>query len=209
MRDGSCFIVGAGAFTSRGMHVKKGDLLIAADGGYEALAKRGTKPHLLLVDMDSISHIPKNVPRLVFPAEKDDTDTSLALKLAYARGYRRFILYGISGSRPDHFYAAMQLMASYSKRGARMSAYLPEGSIHLLHQGTLIIDTLPEGTHISVFCPDGTATGVSIDGLKYPLRGATLTNLSPLGVSNQAMGKKALISVKTGTLMIFIMDGEI
>ncbi|NLO15633.1 MAG: thiamine diphosphokinase, partial [Clostridiales bacterium] len=62
---------------------------------------------------------------------------------------------------------------------------------------------------ISVFCPDGTATGVSIDGLKYPLRGATLTNLSPLGVSNQAMGKKALISVKTGTLMIFIMDGEI
>ena len=206
MRDGNCFIVGAGAFAPRGLTVKKGDLLIAADGGYESLAKYGKKPHLLLGDMDSISVIPKDVPRLVFPSEKDDTDTSLALKLAFARGYRRFILYGISGSRPDHFYATLQLMTSYAQRGARVSACLPEGSIHMLHQGMLVIGALPPGTPVSILCPDGAATDVCIEGLKYPLLGTTLTDLFPLGVSNQATGKRARISVRKGTLMIFIMD---
>ena len=55
---------------------------------------------------------------------------------------------------------------------------------------------------MSVFCPDGEARGVDLEGLYYPLRDAVLTSAFPLGVSNQFIGRPAAVSVREGTLLV-------
>ena len=54
----TCYIVGAGDFTSRGLAPAEGDLLIAADGGYDWLRQSGLTPDFLLGDLDSLGVLP-------------------------------------------------------------------------------------------------------------------------------------------------------
>ena len=119
----TCYIVGAGDFTSRGLAPAEGDLLIAADGGYDWLRQSGLTPDFLLGDLDSLGvlpSLPAKTKLLRYPVEKDDTDTALALEEGWNRGYRSFALYGCGGGRPDHFLANLQTMARYAKQGARI-----------------------------------------------------------------------------------------
>ena len=44
--------------------------------------------------------------------------------------------------------------------------------------------------------------GIYLQGLKYPLENAALTNTCPVGTSNEFNGKKSRIAVKSGTLMV-------
>ena len=74
---GICYIVGAGEFFGS-FTPKKDDLVIAADGGYEALSSRGIRCDLLIGDMDSIKKIPGGVEILKHKVEKDETDMHLA-----------------------------------------------------------------------------------------------------------------------------------
>lgn len=209
MQYGTCYLVGAGDFTKRLFHPKEKDLVIAADGGYSSLKEYGIKPHFLVGDMDSIRHKVQGVPKLKFPVEKDDTDLSLALRLAVARGWTDFKLYGVSGSRPDHFYATLQLMADYAEKGFSIRAVLPQATVYAIHNGSLTLTIPVLGTVVSVFCPDGQADGVTFQGLRYPLTDAQLTAQTPLGVSNETKRHRIKISVRDGTLMVFVMNAYV
>ena len=55
---------------------------------------------------------------------------------------------------------------------------------------------------LSVFCNSGTAEGVTLQGLKYPLDRSVLTGDFPLGVSNQFLGEPAQVSVERGSLLL-------
>jgi len=55
---------------------------------------------------------------------------------------------------------------------------------------------------VSVFSLSDSSENVSIKGLKYEVDGVTLTNVFPLGVSNETTAKKGIISVGSGTLLI-------
>lgn len=57
---------------------------------------------------------------------------------------------------------------------------------------------------VSVFCHSDRAEGVTIQGLKYTLQDAELTNGFPLGVSNEFIGERAEISVKKGILLVTV-----
>ena len=58
-----------------------GDLLICADGGYDAAVKHGFKPDLVIGDFDSMpaDHV-QGCACITLPVHKDDTDMVLAVK---------------------------------------------------------------------------------------------------------------------------------
>ena len=192
-----CYIVGASpSFTP--FTPKTEDFIIAADGGQDALLKMGLFPHLVVGDFDS-SGEPRGVPVLKHPVEKDDTDTSLALAEGKRRGFRTFALYGCTGGRPDHTLAALQTALGGAKEGCRVFI-VGEGMV-----GTVLFNEsftfMPKGT-VSVLSLSERALGVTIEGLKYPLKDATLTSDFPLGVSNEAKEGTATVSVKAGALYL-------
>ena len=170
------------------------DLVIAVDGGLPRLLAQGMGPDLILGDFDSLGKdmFPfleqaerggeKKVLRL--PVEKDDTDTIYAAKLCLEQGYRDFLIYGALGGRLDHTMANIQTLAWLKDRGARAFLVGKRTLVSVLRSEKLTFPEDFEGI-FSLFALDQRVTGVTLEGMKYPLRDAELTNSFPLGVSNE------------------------
>ena len=199
----TCWIYGGGDFSPACPHIPTpGDLLIAADSGLELVSRLGLTPDLTVGDFDSLGRVPTgdNVVRL--PVEKDVTDAAAAVTLGRARGYSRFCFIGCTGGRPDHTFAAYQLLAELAGRGEAGLLFGDGFTVTAVRDGALDFPALPGGT-LSVFAVGGDASGVEISGAFYPLSGATLSPTFPLGVSNSFIGKPVKIGVKDGTLLVF------
>ena len=193
----TCYVIGASPFTES-FSPDETDFVIAADGGQQPLARMGILPQLVVGDFDS-SEVPADIPYVRHPVEKDDTDTALAIREGISRGFETFIFYGCTGGRPDHTFANVQTLYHLAREG--MHGFLVgDGMI-----GTVVVDrTLsfcPKG-NVSVFSLTDESFGVSIEGLKYSLCDARLTNDIPLGVSNSGDGAPAKITVKRGALYV-------
>ena len=204
MAKGTAYLVGAGAFTRRGFHPAPGDAVIAADGGADALERAGLRAQLVLGDMDSLKRPHPYAARLRFPRQKDLTDLALALRMAEARGFGRFKLYGALGGRLDHSLANLQLLAGLARKGLRGVIVAPGMSAFCVADGRLALPPLPAGRLVSVFAWGGPAYGVTLDGLKYPLDNANLHPEEPLGVSNEALGGPVRVAVRRGTLLVTV-----
>lgn len=206
MARGTAYIIGAGNFCTIGFKPGPGDIIIAADGGFDRLNRAGIRPHLLIGDMDSIQTVPPGIARLRFPAHKDDTDLALAIKAARRLGYERFKLYGALGGRLDHTLANLQLLADLAQTGCQARVIDQDVIIYAVHEGTLTLPPIETDRTISVFSWTNQTQGVTLKGLAYSLFNATLANTKPLGVSNAARGKPINISVKSGTLMVMLAN---
>ncbi len=198
-----CYIIGAGEWGDTPAPVlRASDLLICADAGYRTALRLGLGPDLVIGDFDSLGELPREGEVVRLPVEKDITDTEAALLEAERRGYRTAVLLGCTGGRPDHTYAAEQLLVGAASRSLRVFLVGSGFAAFAIRRETARFSSEARGT-LSVFAPDGAARGVTLEGLKYPLSGATLTPGVPLGVSNAFLGIPASVSVDDGTLLLF------
>ncbi|MBR4971388.1 MAG: thiamine diphosphokinase [Oscillospiraceae bacterium] len=200
-----CTIFCAGEFTSLAQPITPGSTIIAADGGLRHTQALGLQPHIILGDFDSLGHIPEGAQ--VFPVEKDDTDSMLAIKQGLRMGCDCFHLYGaLDGHRVDHTMANFQALHYLCDHGARGYLIGNRQIVCALQGGTLEFPAHFTG-FLSVFCLGADAKGVSLQGLKYETDHVVLTAGFPLGVSNQFVGQAARVSVEQGTLLL-IWDRE-
>lgn len=196
-----CHIVGAGERTCDVIAPAPGDLLIAADGGYSWLRALGLEPDVLVGDFDSLAEVPALPGVVRLPKEKDDTDTMFAVRLAMERGYSNFRIYGGAGGRFDHTLANLQILTFLARRGCGNTMYGPTWMASAVTDGELCLPAGQTGM-VSVFCQGDEATGVYLEGLKYPLTDATLTCDFALGVSNEFTGAPSRVTVGKGTLLV-------
>jgi len=199
----SVCIVGAGDFNESLFSPPEDAFIIAADAGYTHLKKAGKTPDLVLGDFDSLGGIPDLPGTLVYPSVKDDSDLGIAAKLSLDKGYNRFYIYGATGgSRPEHTVANLQTLCMLSRNGAKAFIVAEEGTVYTaVTNGEIAFLKETEG-FFSVFCIGKEATGITIEGARYPLQDATLSPFEPLGVSNEFTGVSARIKVQNGTLLI-------
>ena len=205
-----CYIAGAGEFCESALP-DNGDYIIAADGGYAALASRGITPDLIIGDFDSLapgllSAVSDHPNVIRSSAEKDDTDMMLAVRYGLKRGYKTFVINGGLGGRLDQTLANIQILVYIADNGAQGTLLGHGVGVTVIKNGELRLDRGEAGGVISIFSAWDKAEGVTLKGLKYPLNDATVTNDFPLGVSNEFTGDPAVISVADGTLII-IWDG--
>ncbi len=197
-----CIIVGAGEFAEKSLSIEEGDFLIAADAGLTHLEQLHIHPHMVIGDFDSLNRIPHHENVLTLPIVKDDTDMGVALEEGFQRGYRMFHIYGGCGGRIDHTLANIQLMVQYAKKGAKALLIGNHQVIQLLAgPGEVCFPASAKGI-VSVFAHSDACIGVCEEGLFYSLEDYTMTNDTPLGVSNEFTGKEAKISLEKGILMI-------
>lgn len=197
----TCCVIGAGECGSFDFKKKDGDIIIAADGGYEILNKNNITPDYVIGDFDSLGYVPdeKNVVR--FRPEKDFTDMYSAVEKGIELGFDNFVIYGATGGREDHTFANYQLIASLAERG--INAVLINGNkrVTVIHNSSKNFSADYKG-YISVFSYSDISEGVSLEGLKYPLDNVILKNTFALGVSNEFTGRESRVTVDNGTLLI-------
>ena len=197
---GRCVIFCAGGFEQLALPIQKDDYVLAADGGFSHLQKLGLTPNGILGDFDSLGYVPENAQ--VFPVEKDDTDSMLAVRKGLELGYKEFILYGaLDGPRLDHTIANLQTLLFLESQGAKGTLVGLKYLITTVKDGVLELPKANEGI-VSVFCLGQKAKGVTIRGLKYELENGVLESNFPLGVSNHFVGKEASVAVEDGTLIV-------
>ncbi len=199
---GACYIVGAGAF-ELDFPAAAADFVIAADGGFTHLKKRGIKCDLLIGDFDSIDELPTDAERLTYPVEKDFTDMALALYEGQRRGFKNFVILGGTGGREDHTFANYCLLAEARESGAFAKIVSKNNTAFVIKNEKVRIkcDT---GCHFSAFAFGGEARGVTIKGLYYEAYGINLAPSCHMAASNLFKGTYAEVEVKDGELLIII-----
>lgn len=211
--DGKCIVIGAGELTVGTVEKGENDLVIAVDGGIGYCRVLNLEPDLLLGDFDSVSEgeaktveelehrVQDRVIRL--PKEKDDTDMLAALREGLQRGYRDFRIYGGTGGHFDHTFANIQCLLFLKKQGA--VGYLVDGNgmIMVLMDETVHFKKGMEG-YLSLFTLTEESLGVTIEGMKYPLKDAVLRNDFPVGISNEFTGQEVTVTVEKGQLVCML-----
>ena len=205
--NGRCYIAGAGEFVENVLP-EDGDYIIAADGGYLALTSRGIIPDLVVGDFDSLGEAPDFPNMIHCPVEKDDTDMMIAVKSGLERGYNLFAINGGLGGRLDQTVANIQILAYIAENESFGTLFGLDVNIIAVKNGEveLSVDTT-KGKRVSVFSHGGKAESVTLKGLKYPLDNATMTDIYPIGVSNEFAEEDVIISVNNGTLIIIWETG--
>lgn len=225
-----CYIVGAGPCGRLDFFPKKEDCVIAADGGLRYLKEAGIHADMVVGDFDTLGYEPAHENVVKLQVMKDWTDTFVAMEKGRELGYETFVFYGCLGGKPEHTIANLQHLAWLTDRG--MTGWLAgeDRIITMLKgPGALFFPPVADGAQrmeqarrkaaeegrdpetvqgtlglVSVFAHTGKAKGVTLRGLKYPLKDAELTNTFPLGISNEFTGQAAEIRVTEGMLLIVL-----
>ena len=203
MKNGICYIVGAGENYGLDFIPSANDLVIAADAGIRYLEECGINADLVIGDFDSLNDIPTYPNTMALSPEKDDTDMLAAVREGIKAGYSDFHIYCGMGGRIDHTIANLQVLAYLSENDMRGFLFGKDSVITAITNQKISFEKVPSG-YISVFSYTEKAEGIYLRGLKYELTDAVLTNTFPLGVSNEFIGRESSISVSSGTLLIVL-----
>lgn len=191
-------------------HAAQRDLIVvAADGGALKAVALGLRPNVVVGDADSLSA--EDVARLradgvevlVFPPDKDESDTELAVREALRRGAQRLIIVGAFGGRRfEHTLANVLLLTLPELRGR--DACLADGAsvVRVLFGGERLEITGEPRDFVSLLPLTKQASGVTTEGLAYPLAGATLNQGPARGLSNELSGVRATVSLDAGRLAV-------
>ena len=199
-----CVIVSGGDFGPIGP-LRKDDFIIACDRGYTWCKAAGIVPNLLLGDFDSLApELPKDIPILRYPVEKDDTDTMLAVRWAAENGYEELRLFCALGGNLDHLLANVQTLHFAVRAGLKASAADARTELQVLCPGSYRF-ARREGWKFSVFALTDRVEGLSLCGSKYDVENITLSNAFPLGVGNDFETDIAL-RFTTGTAAVLLCD---
>lgn len=193
-------------------HAAGADLLIAADGGALLCSRWDLLPHLVVGDLDSLGvdraeELGRSGVKIVaYPADKDESDTELAVRAALDAGAEEIVLVAaLGGPRVDHELANILLVADPRLAG-RVRAVRGGTTISAIHSGASQRLAGAAGDVVTLL-PIGDASGVVTDGLRYPLRGGVLRAGAARGVSNIVERAGATVAVAQGVLIVIEIAG--
>lgn len=186
------------------------DYLVAVDRGLKYCLDTGLCPDLLLGDFDSVE--PEllqrpdiiDLPRRVFPAEKDSSDLELALSVLCEMAFDEVYVVGVSGGRTDHMLINWQLVLQRPWPFAL--EYIDDTVRALVLHGAGEVSAEVEPATIVSLISLKDASGVSTLGLQYVLRNASLIAGSSLGLSNIAANSSVKVVIESGVVLVMITN---
>lgn len=188
--------------------VQPEDAIIAVDKGLESVHRLGLKPSILIGDLDSLSpELMNKFPDLALlrhPAEKNETDTELALHWCVQQGYNELVICNDLQGRFDHAFALVQNLLLLKESYPEVTARIESGNqlVFILDKHTEF--TGKKGNLLSLIALNGNAEFAYSKGLKYPLNDLILYPHLSRGISNEIVANKAEISLVSGTVLTII-----
>jgi thiamine pyrophosphokinase len=195
------------------------DLVIAADAGALLAEPLGLRLDLIVGDGDSLGEAAlagfeaQGVAVERSPADKDSSDTELALIAAASRAAGEVIVLGAFGGRLDHALANVWILAHPALAGRTVSLLDGRSRVRLLSAAGSEGSAAPAGLDlvdrpgdlVTLLPFDGPATGVTTSGLRWPLVEATLPAGFSRGLSNEILpadGQAPRVELGGGHLIV-------
>lgn len=177
-------------------------LLLAADGGANALARLGLRPDAVVGDLDSVDAEARawiGEERMVHRPDQDATDFEKALAFAFENsGVDRLIVLGALGDRLDHTIGALGTLARQA-RGPNLM--LVSEREHVIATTTPAdLDARPG--EIWSFWTFDPGVRVTLEGVRWPVTDAPLTVDDRPSISNEATGTRVRILPTGGTVVV-------
>ncbi len=176
------------------------DIVAAADSGLDLARAAGVEPDIVAGDMDSLSDrslLELYGDRVVlFPAEKDETDTEICLRLVRERGVDRVIVAGGGAGRLAHL---LGLLALFERPSAPAVWLTAREHVEVIDGRAAFDGCL--GQTISFFPSAGAAEIRRSTGLKWPL-GGLCWGRGDAGISNVALADTVEVDVSRGRLLM-------
>jgi len=181
-------------------------LLICCDGGARHLAAVSMTPDVLLGDMDSLppEHLADyehcGVKIIRYPANKDFTDTALALEYALSQRPQAIDIWGALGGRIDHTLANIYLLVKSKMSGVKTCLLDEFCEVFILDQEVRFENVT--GCVVSLLALSSPVEGITLQGFAYPLTDGVLTLSESRGISNIISADRASIRVRSGNLLV-------
>lgn len=174
--------------------------VICADGGFRHMDKLGLTPDIVIGDMGSVKADLHGEKTIVYPVRKDFTDSEIAVNYAIDNGFSDLVLIGFTGTRTDHTLTNLFLLKGISERGTRAEIIDEHNVIRYAEKENIIRGK--KGDIVSIIPIGGDVSGITTEGLDYPLFSETLEFGKGRGVSNVMTGDECRITVKNGSALI-------
>jgi len=183
------------------------DRIVAADGGAVRALACGLTPDVVIGDFDSLppdfSAHHEEIQFMPRPSQELN-DLEKALIFCREQGVEKVALVGITGDRVDHTMNNFSVLAKFVDE-FEFEIYSPQGRIFLVRKELRF--AAQKGQTVSLI-PLGRVKGVKTAGLQYPLHNEALALGEREGASNSAVDGPFSVSVESGTLLVFVNDGD-
>lgn len=200
-------IVSASPFNYQLLEKYPADFTIGVDYGAYRLIKNNYKIDIALGDFDSMSEkelmeiIAKGVKVNKYNAEKDKTDTEIALDYALTLNPQIINLFGVTGKRIDHFLSVLNLFKKVINLSIDMYIYDDFNKIYLRKPGNHIINKT-DYKYISFFSYNELVKDLTLKNFRYELTNHLLNNNDSLCISNEITKDKGVVTFSSGILLI-------
>ena len=188
------------------LHQDRCDQLIAADGGAYSVLEHDVVPDVIVGDLDSFSDEAPAGTELIHDPDQETNDLQKALHWALAHRVTEATIVGAAGDRLDHNLNNLSVLLEFSGRFARLQLVDGFGR-HVVVHTELALETSP-GRTVSLYPLSGRVTGVTTEGLRYPLHGEDLEPGVRTGCLNEATGDRCRITVESGSLLVSVAHGS-
>jgi len=182
------------------------DIFIGADGGTRHIYALGLAPRVIIGDLDSLNDedkaraVSEKVQIVQYPRDKNETDLELAIQQARTFGTGTILIMAALGNRLDQTIANLALLSDPSLAALDLCADDGVEETFFCREQAQVRGR--SGDLVSLIPWGGAVEGVRTEGLKWPLSDETLNPYKTRGVSNQMLGGQALVSIRSGLLLV-------
>lgn len=187
---------------------------IGVDAGAIALLEKGITPTAAVGDFDSVTTEQFARIKTIFPdlqpvsADKDETDTELALAEALKYQPDTVNITGVTGGRLDHYMSALHAIYNFHSKYPEIRFFLinKQNRIRFLQPGRHEIQRDSRYRYISFYPFAERIEGFNLEGFKYEVAGETIPFGSTRFISNELEHTGAVSFIEGNCIMIESAD---
>lgn len=180
--------------------LKPEDYYIFCDSGLFHKEGLNVEPDLIIGDFDSHEKVDTGSEIITLPEMKDDTDSLSGVKLALKRGFKDFLLLGMTGRRMDHTLCNLYLLAFIKSHNGRALIVDDWSEMEVVEKEEVFISD--SYAYFSLIAWKGKCEGVNIENALYPLSSAVIEPEYQYGISNEPLKGGSRVWVEKGSLLL-------
>ena len=180
--------------------LKPEDYYIFCDSGLFHKEGLNVEPDLIIGDFDSHEKVDTGSEIITLPEMKDDTDSLSGVKLALKRGFKDFLLLGMTGRRMDHTLCNLYLLSYIQSHDGKALIVDDWSEMEVVEKEEVFISD--SYAYFSLIAWKGKCEGVNIENALYPLSSAVIEPEYQYGISNEPLKGGSRVWVEKGSLLL-------